>query len=288
MGRWFLAPIVAGLSLWTSYAAAEPYRFPWPPTVSMELTQDCNDSFYADHIGSGKHAWDFANGTRFPVSVAREGVVTHVKMSSHSGCETSACVDLANYIVVDHGDGTASVYLHLDGDSLHPAVRCGQPVRQGQPLANAGSTGWSTGPHLHFQVNAVHAETAACECGEDGQACAPNQAGWASFWSTSRFPSLPVAFDEWSASDCNDRRMVLPFSQNVDTPTDGRLVILGRPPAALRSNRPSSRTETRPLVVLGVGGRKVPGSRLTDKAPPPSRETRAPSPRAPSAARPPR
>ena len=28
----------------------------------MELTQDCNDSFFSDHVGSGKNAWDFANG----------------------------------------------------------------------------------------------------------------------------------------------------------------------------------------------------------------------------------
>ena len=124
----------------------------------MELTQDCNDSFYADHIGSGKNAWDFANGTHFAVSAARGGIVTHVKMSSHSGCETRGVRRLANYVVVDHGDGTASIYLHLEGDSLDPDVRCGQPVRPGQKLANAGSTGWSTGPHLHFQVNMVHSD----------------------------------------------------------------------------------------------------------------------------------
>src|SRR5207249_181471 len=52
-------------------AAAGPYRLPWAPGVVMELTQDCNDSFFADHVGSGKNAWDFANGLHFPVSVAR-------------------------------------------------------------------------------------------------------------------------------------------------------------------------------------------------------------------------
>jgi len=64
----------------------------------MELTQDCNDSLFSDHVGSGKNAWDFANGAHFLVSIAREGIVTHLKMSSTSGCETSACVDLANYV----------------------------------------------------------------------------------------------------------------------------------------------------------------------------------------------
>jgi len=214
----------------------------------MDLTQDCNDSLYSDHVGSGKNAWDFANGTQFPISAARAGRITHLKMSSHFGCDTPACVDYANYIVVDHGDGTTSVYLHMAGGSLDPAVRCGEPVRQGQKLAMAGSTGWSTGPHLHFQVNATHAgETRQCECGDKGTDCAPSQAAWSTFWSSARFPSLPIVFDEWASADCADRRMVLPFSMNVDEPDRG-LVTVGR-------LLPDSERRSTP-VVLGVGGRK--------------------------------
>src|SRR5262249_45090905 len=98
-------------------------------------------------------------------------------------------------------------------------VRCGTVVRQGQHLANAGSTGWSTGPHLHYQVNAVHPHVdQTCECGADGKACAPDQAAWAAFWSNASYPSLPISFDEWSASSCSDRRMVLPVSQNTQEP----------------------------------------------------------------------
>ncbi len=248
----------------------------------MELTQDCNDSSYADHVGSGKHAWDFANGSRFGVSAAREGVVTHVKMSSHAGCQSSACVDFANYIVVDHGDGTASVYLHLDGHTLSPNVRCGERVRQGQPLAHAGSTGWATGPHLHFQVNSVHTNGAdVCECGEDGLACADKEAAWSSFWSTPRFPSLPVSFDEWPASECADRRVLMPISQNVEMPVDRRAVSVGRAYAAVRK-----KAQGRPLV-LGIGGHGWPGFPSTDKSPPLFPEILRPSPPSPSVGLPP-
>ena len=49
---------VLSLAVIASDAAAEDYRLPWSPGLQVELTQDCNDSSYADHIGSGKNAWD--------------------------------------------------------------------------------------------------------------------------------------------------------------------------------------------------------------------------------------
>ena len=87
---------------------AEDYRLPWSPGVqrwSSRRTATIRSTAITSE--AAKNAWDFANGTHFPVSAAREGIVTHVKVSSHSGCESAACVDLANYVVVDHGDGTS-------------------------------------------------------------------------------------------------------------------------------------------------------------------------------------
>jgi len=255
----FSGIIAWGSFSWSSLCAAGPYRLPWPPGISMELTQDCNDSFYGDHVGTGAEAWDFANGTHFPVSAARAGVVTHLKMSSSTGCNSPICVDEANYMVVDHGDGTASVYLHVDPDSLDPGVRCGGSVRQGQHLTNAGSTGWSTGPHLHYQVNAVHPHVdKLCECGEDGKDCESDDADWASFWSTAAYPSLAVAFDEWPANQCGDRRMFLPLSMNVDEPPGVKVA------AARRPRTPAHRVpHGNPF---GIGGRKWPTLMPIDRA----------------------
>lgn len=53
-----------------------------------------------------------------------------------------------NYVVVDHGGGVVTLYAHAS--SL--AVSVGQSVSRGQTLAYIGSTGYSTGPHLHFEV----------------------------------------------------------------------------------------------------------------------------------------
>lgn len=191
------------------------YELPWPAGTSMQLTQDCNDSCCGDHVGNDEYAWDWANGKSFQVVAARGGTVTHLKINSTTGCGTSSCVNDANFIVIDHGDGTESVYLHLAGFTLANGVSCGATVSQGQPLAMSGTTGWSTGIHLHFQVNPVHAGAPQCECGADGQGCATTTVPWSDFWVSSTYPSKAISFVEWpSASQCADRRITMPASQN--------------------------------------------------------------------------
>ncbi len=52
-----------------------------------------------------------------------------------------------NAVVIDHGGGVQTLY----GHNSRLIVRAGQQVRRGQVIASAGSTGWSTGPHCHFE-----------------------------------------------------------------------------------------------------------------------------------------
>jgi murein DD-endopeptidase MepM/ murein hydrolase activator NlpD len=88
----------------------------------------------AHHLGI-----DFDATTGDPVSVAAGGVVTFSGVKSGYG----------NVVEVDHGNGYSTLY----GHNSRLLVRVGDVVRAGQTIAKAGSTGRSTGPHVHFEVH---------------------------------------------------------------------------------------------------------------------------------------
>ena len=81
---------------------------------------------------------DFAAPEGTPIRAARDGVVAFAGPRGGYG----------NTVVVDHGDGTQSLYAHASVLN----VREGERVRKGAEIAQVGSTGHSTGPHLHFEV----------------------------------------------------------------------------------------------------------------------------------------
>ena len=54
--------------------------------------------------------------------------------------------------MIDHGNYQGATYRTLYGHMTSTAVSVGQSVKKGQVIGYAGSTGWSTGAHLHFEV----------------------------------------------------------------------------------------------------------------------------------------
>ena len=89
-----------------------------------------------------------------PIVAIRSGVVIRVVenfIDLEPGINDSALVDKANLIVIEHEDGTKADYLHL---TLNGALKdVGDNVVQGEIIALSGNTGWTSGPHLHFQVS---------------------------------------------------------------------------------------------------------------------------------------
>jgi murein DD-endopeptidase MepM/ murein hydrolase activator NlpD len=81
---------------------------------------------------------DIAVGTGTPVHAAAAGTVIYAGWMEGYG----------NLVVIDHGGGLSTAYGH--NSSLASSV--GQSVSAGQVIAYSGSTGHSTGPHVHFEV----------------------------------------------------------------------------------------------------------------------------------------
>ncbi|MDF1615960.1 murein hydrolase activator EnvC family protein [Petrocella sp. FN5] len=86
---------------------------------------------------------DIAAPGGIPITAAEKGVVILSKYSSSYG----------NYIIIDHGSGYATIYAHCS----KLLVTTGQAVTRGEKIAEIGSTGWSTGNHLHFGIQ-IHGE----------------------------------------------------------------------------------------------------------------------------------
>jgi hypothetical protein len=124
--------------------ASSPYRLPFPGGESAWVIQGNNSSF--NHEGDEQHAWDFRRQCGTPVLAARDGTVRAVT-DSHTGHGSGKP---NNFVEVTHSDGTVGRYLHIEQNSA--AVRVGDSVRQGDPLAKVGNVGNSLTGHIHFVV----------------------------------------------------------------------------------------------------------------------------------------
>jgi LysM repeat protein len=91
--------------------------------------------------GYGGNSLDFGAPVGTPVRAAASGTVIVSKSGGWNG-------GYGNYVVLDHGDGTQTLYSHLSQNN----VWMGQRVGQGETVGLVGNTGRSTGPHLHFEV----------------------------------------------------------------------------------------------------------------------------------------
>ncbi|MGQ0600130.1 MAG: M23 family metallopeptidase [Anaerolineales bacterium] len=117
-GQWYVAPTGGGSFAWpgdSHYLSGRDFYSAWHPGIDI-----------AAQLGD-------------PLYVADSGVVVY------AGWNTQG---YGNLIILDHGNGWHTLYAHLSQFN----VSCGDPVWQGQIIGYAGSTGNSTGPHLHFEI----------------------------------------------------------------------------------------------------------------------------------------
>lgn len=122
----------------SSSSSSSKYIYPLPYRVSI------TDAFgYRWHPVNGNYSFhtgvDFAAGYGTSIYAARSGTVTSATHSDAYGY----------HVTILHADGSYTLYAHMPG----LIVSVGQYVSQGETIGYVGSSGWSTGPHLHFGLN---------------------------------------------------------------------------------------------------------------------------------------
>ena len=109
-------------------------EYMWPLPAGGYISCYFGDT---DPGGRPHYAMDIAISAGTPIYAANDGSVVTAAWHSSYG----------NYILLDHGNGKSTLYAHCSG----LAVSSGQSVSKGQVIGYVGSTGYSTGNHLHFE-----------------------------------------------------------------------------------------------------------------------------------------
>ncbi len=109
------------------------------------ITRQANSFHGGVDIGIARSRWprsSYYSGNPVEIKAAERGTVIF------AGINGSLNHGYGRMVIIDHGGGLATVYAHAHSI----LVNTGQEVSRGQPVATVGSTGSSTGPHLHFEV----------------------------------------------------------------------------------------------------------------------------------------
>lgn len=129
--------------------AAQEYAIPMDIALCPQISQSFNGPFSHQDIQS-RYAVDIAANVGTDIKAAKSGVVVGVKDDYALGGVDNFFLDKANFIQVIHEDTSWALYAHILLGSA--AVKVGDQVKVGDILAKSGSSGYSSGPHLHFVI----------------------------------------------------------------------------------------------------------------------------------------
>ena len=124
-------------------------------------------SDYTTRTMSGGFTWPVPSGGRISSTFGSREAPTEGASTYHKGIDIAASsgskvvaaaggevviatysASAGNYVMINHGSGVYTVYMHM----ANLGVSEGQEVKQGESIGSVGSTGYSTGPHLHFGI----------------------------------------------------------------------------------------------------------------------------------------
>ena len=124
------------------------YRLPYDSTRAYSILQGYGGRF--SHEGDEHYTLDFNMRVGTPIHAARNGVVIDVVSHNDKGGWDNAFSRFANFIIIEHEDGTTGEYYHLSKNGAF--VKIGDQVDEGQLIGLSGNTGHTAMPHLHFGV----------------------------------------------------------------------------------------------------------------------------------------
>lgn len=124
------------------------FHLPLECGVTTTIAQGNDGGF--SHQGAAFYAFDFSVGVNTPLVAMADGIVAHTFAETMPGdpCYDGGgadCFAYGNLVVLRHGDGSTSLYKHLN----EVWTLDGEFVPRGTPVGLSGSTGYSTGPHAH-------------------------------------------------------------------------------------------------------------------------------------------
>ncbi len=129
------------------------YRLPWPEGLAFRVSQAADGPRKTHTTPDSLFAVDIPMPEGTPILAARDGVVIDTEADETDGGQTPDMLTKANAVRILHEDGTTATYAHLAHGGVF--VYAGQRVSAGSRIGLAGSTGYSSGPHLHFAVQKV-------------------------------------------------------------------------------------------------------------------------------------
>ena len=135
-----------GNTLNTIHDENHAYTLPFQKGKKITVGQGYHGKFSHHNL----YALDFQMKEGTEILAARAGIVIAVKEDSNRGCKNPKCQSLANYLLIYHNDGSFGSYVHLKKNGAKE--KPGDKVNAGDVIGYSGNTGWSSGPHLHFEV----------------------------------------------------------------------------------------------------------------------------------------
>lgn len=124
------------------------YQYPYDKNSYYRIVQGFGGGF--SHRGASRYAVDFAMPVGTPIHAARNGIVIDLVERHDKGGPSRRYSKFANFITIEHSDGTTGEYYHLKQNGV--VVKLGDNVKTGQLIGYSGNTGFSSLPHLHFAV----------------------------------------------------------------------------------------------------------------------------------------